>query len=456
MKSANTASKAATYLSWLTAAVLVLLPFHALLTTWAGSNFGHLDLWRIWKDLLLFFILLPGGLWLAWRSNDSRRWLLSSWEVRLAALYVFLFAAMGIWAYAGHRVTASALAYSLITNLRFILFFLICIVLAANSTFLVRNWQKILLAPAAVVLFFGLLQRFVLPIDFLRHFGYGPKTIPAYQNVDATSGFARIQSTMRGANPLGAYLVLIIPALVFIRQIIARYTLLAISLVVLFYSYSRSAMVGLVAAALVVAWVKQGGKLKGHLVAASAAAIVVVAASSIYLLKTSSFVQDVILHTSNKSTSSVTSNEARLQSIKSGALDVWHNPFGSGPGTAGPASFRNNNKPRIAENYFLQIGQEVGVLGMALFAAINVLVGWQLWQRRQNKMALILFASLVGLTCVNILSHAWADDTLSYLWWGLTGIALSPAILISGRHKRNGKNQQAQQETSNPISRIFS
>jgi len=36
-----------------------------------------------------------------------------------------------------------------------------------------------------------------------------------------------------------------------------------------------------------------------------------------------------------------------------------------------------------------------------------------------------LLASLIGLIFVNLVSHAWADDTLAYVWWGLAGIALS-------------------------------
>jgi O-antigen ligase len=104
---------------------------------------------------------------------------------------------------------------------------------------------------------------------------------------------------------------------------------------------------------------------------------------------------------------------------------------------------RNDHAPRIAENYYLQIGQEVGVAGMAVFAAINILIGKELWKRRQDPLSKILLATLIGLSVVNMLLHAWTDDTLAYLWWGLTGIALAPAILEPKR-KKNGKTKQAQ------------
>jgi hypothetical protein len=444
MRSVNTSNKLALYLSWLAGLIMVLVPFHALLTTWIGSNTGHLDAWRIWKDVLLAVVLTPGVMLLAWKSAPVREWLLTSWVSRLFALYEVLYIGMGAWAILNHRVTASALIYSLIINLRFIAFFLVCLVLASQSGFLRRNWQKIIFIPAAVILIFGLAQWLFLPADFLRHFGYGPNTIPSYQVVDVGSGLVRLQSTLRGANPLGAYLVFIIPLLIFIKRTSWRIAFGALAIFVLFYTYSRSALIGAAIAVLVFLAIKNRSILRSRLAIIIAALLLIAAATAIVGLRSSKQVQDVVLHTSKGSASSVTSNEARLNSIKSALSDIRHHPLGSGPGTAGPASYRNNNKPRIAENYFLQIGQEVGVLGMALFIAINILVARMLWRKREDDLAAALLASLVGLTFINLLSHAWADDTLAYLWWGLTGIALYPAILSSRRHKHNVQKQQSQ------------
>jgi len=101
--------------------------------------------------------------------------------------------------------------------------------------------------------------------------------------------------------------------------------------------------------------------------------------------------------------------------------------LGDGPGTAGPASYYNQGHPvRIAENYFVQVGQETGWLGLALFLLINVGVAALLYVKRDDPLALSLFASLIGLTLINLFSHAWADDTLAYVWWGLAGVALAP------------------------------
>jgi hypothetical protein len=58
---------------------------------------------------------------------------------------------------------------------------------------------------------------------------------------------------------------------------------------------------------------------------------------------------------------------------------------------------------------------------------------------RFDYLALGLLAALLGITFVNLLSQAWTDNTLSYLWWGLAGIALSP-VLASAKGKTGASN----------------
>jgi O-antigen ligase len=120
--------------------------------------------------------------------------------------------------------------------------------------------------------------------------------------------------------------------------------------------------------------------------------------------------------------------------------DIVSHPQGGGVGTAGPADFYNPGIARIAENYFLQIGQEAGIIGMALFIAICLFVGGLLYKLRAEPLAMALFVSLIGITFVNLLSHAWTDDTLAYIWWGLAGVALAP--ILAGRQKANGKKRK--------------
>jgi len=389
---------------------------------------------------MLIVLSLPLVFWLVLRDKNLRQWFARSSIVRLVGLYILIHLALGLWALKTDRVNSAALVYALGINLRFFGFFLVCLVAAATSSLLVRQWPKIVLWPAAIVIAFGLAQHYLLSDDFLKHFGYGPKTILPYETVDANSRYIRVQSTLRGANPLGAYLVLVVPAgLAMLRHKVVTCILFALAGgVLLFYSYSRSAWLGTAMAAVVLFWLLWQHLPRWWVV--SLAALIVLFAGSIYGLRSDQSVQDIFFHTSRSSMSPKSSNVVRGSAIKDALNDVWHQPLGRGPGTAGPASFRNNHSARIAEDYYLQIAQEVGVIGLAIFLSVVLLTAKQLWLLRQGTLAKVLLASLVGISFVNLVSHAWADDTLSLLWWGLAGVACAPAITTAMRrpaHRRS-------------------
>jgi len=137
-------------------------------------------------------------------------------------------------------------------------------------------------------------------------------------------------------------------------------------------------------------------------------------------------VQNVILH-ADKSTVLEDPNQLRVRFFKESVQDIVQNPLGHGPGTAGLVSVRNNRQGTILnENCYLQIGTEVGLIGLALFVAILIWVGIRLW-RAQNPVARALLASFVGLALTNFLVHIWSNEAVAYTWWGLAGIVLAAA-----------------------------
>lgn len=431
---------------WLTTAIMVLVPFQALITTWPGSNLGHLDLLRIWKELLLIPLTL-GALWLVYRDKNRFIQLFRNKLILIILFYILLHIGLGLSAYLSHKVNRSALIYGMLINLRFLVFFVDCLVVASFSTWLGKNWRQILLWPALIVISFGLLQHFVLPKDFLRHFGYGPKTIPAFQTVDQKPQYARLQSTLRGPNPLGAYLVLIITTAAYFftkkrqRSVWAVYILL--TSVVLFFTYSRSAWLGATLSVLSLAYYLFSNRLWRKRLTLALACIFIIFGGLILAFRNNNTVQNTFFHTDETSTSSQSTNQVHSQALAQGLSSLAEEPFGSGPGTAGPASARNDGNVRIAENYFVQIGQEVGIIGLITFLVINSMIFKYLWQNRSQTLPKVLAASLIGLTVINLISHAWTDDTLSILWWGLAGVALSPVIL----NKKRNRNE-IQRETT--------
>lgn len=426
--------------------ILVLMPFHAVLTTWLASSVNHFDLLRIWKDLLMVPIGL-GALWVVYQNRLFDRFEKLKPLVVLIVIYGLLEIVLGIWAVMSHRVNASAMIYGWINDLQYLAFFIITLLVAAKVP-LKKYWPQLLLIPAGLVVIFGLLQHFILPADFLRHFGYGPHSLPLYETVDQKTAYIRLQSTLRGPNPLGAYLILIITALIgaFVkfkkqRQLFTA-SLLA-SLVVLFFSYSRSAYIGIILAWCLLVFLSLRGVFAKKIILFGVAGFLIIGTTSIFALRQNDHVQNIFFHTDEHSRSSESSNYVRGKALKSGLKDIWHEPLGQGPGTAGPASARNDHQARIAENYYLQIGQELGIMGLAIFLAINYYIFIYLWQQRKDILSAVLLASFAGISFVNLLSHAWSDDTLSIIWWGLAGIALAPAILNTNKYSRHEKTKKA-------------
>jgi hypothetical protein len=109
---------------------------------------------------------------------------------------------------ANGTVSAKAMWYGILVDSRFLVFFMAMMVLAAKDDWLGRQWQRLLFIPAILVAAFAILQYLILPYDFLKHFGYGDSTISPYETINHNLNHIRVASTLRGSNPLGAYLVL--------------------------------------------------------------------------------------------------------------------------------------------------------------------------------------------------------------------------------------------------------
>jgi hypothetical protein len=361
------------------------------------------------------------------KEPKLRKALLASRLNQLILTYAALTIIWGVIAWLLDKVTLKALGYGLVVNLRFLAFFLVVWVAAQKVPKLFSAWPKWLTWSLGLVILFGLLQYFVLPYDFLRHFGYGEQTIFPYETINHNLDDIRVFSTLRGANPLGAYLVLVVSvlAVAWRKQLRSwRGGLQVVALLILFLSFSRSAWIGMALSLATIVWLSvKSERLKKIGLVIGVGGVILVALIG-FSARDNTTVQNVLFHTNEKSTIRTSSNEGHASALKDGLKDMEHEPLGGGVGSAGPASVYAH-KTRIAENYFIQIGQETGWLGFLLFLAINVYLALALWARRQDPLALGLLAALVGLTFINLLSHAWTDDTLAYLFWGLAGVALA-------------------------------
>ncbi len=334
----------------------------------------------------------------------------------------------------------------LMIDLRYVAFFILawsCVKLFPKS----RAWfVKVGIGGALVVMVFALLQVFVLPRDILAHIGYGKTTIEPYLTVDLNDAFVRINSTLRGPNPLGAYagiVLAVVAAAIGYRKVprqVWQYILVGVLViggaVSLYVSYSRSAIVagiGMVVIALAVslrnklsreAWI--GGSI-----------VLCMAAGAVVALQGPAFVSNVILHENPGGGSEQKSNEGHVESLEQGGARVLAQPFGAGVGSTGSASLYGDNGV-IIENQYLFVAHEAGWLGLGLFTWLFVTVLLRLWQRRKEYLALGMFASGLGLAAIGLLLPVWADDTVAIVWWGLAATALGGKEMYV-RHKTKQK-----------------
>jgi hypothetical protein len=414
------------------ATILVLVPFHAFLTVWLSSGVGHYTVLRLWKEVLLL-VAGTAACYLLLKSADLKQRIRKYWLWRLVAAYVLLTIVAGAISYTHGSVTLKAVLYGELLNVRPFVMLIVAWVAATTVPWLYTQWHRLVLWPAAGVVTIGLLQYFVLPHDVMKHFGYNAKTIWPYETIDHKTTYIRIRSTLRGANLLGGYMILVLgllgTKLLATRKRLVVLAAVVASLVVMFASGSRGAWLGLIAAAMTFGWLRLNSRQARQLFLEVLAMSLIVVSGTVVLLRNNDFVQNTVFHTDEHSTSKVSSNSAHVAYSIDAAKEIITEPLGRGPGTAGPASVYNAGHPaRIAENYFLQIGQETGWLGLGLFLAIYALLAWELWLRRKLLLAQVLLASLAGLSVMALLMHIWTDDTIAYLWFGLAGILLAQPL----------------------------
>jgi hypothetical protein len=279
---------------------------------------------------------------------------------------------------------------------------------------------------------FAILQVFVLPRDVLTGIGYDKNmTIAPYLTVDENADYVRINSTLRGPNPLGAYAVIVLSILLAATikesKRFGRYKVVALiaglgMIAALWASYSRSALAVFAVAITIVIGATVGRRLPRKWWIISAVAIGVIV-GGLVVGKNSEFVSQVILHENPTGGSVVSSNDDHVSSLMDGTGRVMRQPLGAGVGSTGSASLFGD-QPLVIENHYLFVAHEVGWLGLVLFCVIFGVVLVRLWKQRQDYLALGLCASGIGLAFIGLLLPVWADDTVAIIWWGLAAVAL--------------------------------
>ena len=408
--------------------IMVLMPFHAFISTWGGTAIGPLWLWKSWKEILLGILMI---LVIAWLSANSHRWKSLAQDKLFWLIVAFVGALMLISVYFASVNGRDATAAGFAMDTRYLLVFGIGYVLFRFGKFswpnIRRNIALFLITAGTIVAAIGLLQVWVLPADFLVQFGYDKHlTIAPYVLIDENPDALRAFATLRGPNDFGAFLILpLMLSVLFAHRNKWFICSVVIILAGIFASGARSAWIGAIVSLAMLAVLMFGGRVIRSrnvigIAVTSVAAIVIVGLLAVNIPA----VRLAVFH-SSPGDSSLTegSTDQHWAATMNGVQRVVDRPLGCGAGCAGPASYYSS-QPHISENYYVQIAEEVGVIGLGLWIAIIGIIARRLWQRREDWLACALLASFAGLSVIGFWLHVWSDDPLSLTVWAVTGAIL--------------------------------
>ncbi|MBI1812683.1 hypothetical protein HY285_05000 [Candidatus Peregrinibacteria bacterium] len=467
------------------------LPFHAFLVTVltrmiAGPGHAPLTMLTLWKEILLAIIVLIALLeWNAAILDRERRSdvLQFDWIDGLILILLNLAIVVSAAAHVSLGQFFVGLKYDFIGPLSF----LVLRRVAWSGTFLHRM-SMMLPVIGGVLALYGI-DSFFLPQNFFSALGYsdyhslympsGP--IAAFQQIVGT-GIRRIQSVMSGPNQYGLWILIpwcfalqtwlqqpslrrSICSIDAVKALVRRarpaeipafpwyLLLLAIAL---FLTFSRTAWIA-VALVTIIALLHRNKELlrswfnrRVGFAVAAVAIILFVAFPAVFFR--------------------LSSTRGHVDRPIDGIVTILAHPFGLGLGSAGPASNRGSDAcvflepnddpswaksipnlcvyvgsvkvqpardcrcPLLPENWYLQMGIEMGVAGFGLYVALVILVlkklrrakgegqltkGSQFAIRNSQFATQAVFLIFLGLSIAGLFLHSWEDSAAAYTVWML-------------------------------------
>jgi len=475
--------------------LLVLLPFHALFVTVvtkliAGSGHAPLTILALWKEGLLGVILVMALVELALRTK-SRVGLSSPANM----LRYGLRSGAGLLSMTQRGVSKArldlpdALIIALIilaipvTFLQrdlgdFLLGFKYDFVPLVAFLILRRvewspNFMKkamdALLIVGCIVAGFGVIS-YVLPQSFFTLLGYsdlhslyladGP--LAPFQQIGGL-GLRRLQATMSGPNQLGLWLLLpfsiallhVVEAIKNQHMLAKKTAILLVILGAIFFTFSRSAWVATGVITFIVLYRHSSKPIFWRMSVAAGVLLLIIGITA------ASLAPNVLVR--------LASSRGHIERPIEALMTMIAHPFGLGLGSAGPASNRTSdtcvqldagsdatwaqahpnlcvfvaheqvqpmgktcNCPLLTENWYLQIGVELGWVGFVLFVSLIffiILLVSRGVNPPANAMRLVALLFLVGICIAGLFLHAWEDAAVAYTVWILVAVAL---------HAKNG------------------
>jgi hypothetical protein len=421
----------------------------------AGVRGTTLTAITAWKEILLAVALLH-VLLDAWHARRLPfRWSPADWLAvafaALASIYV-LIPQSALDGAAGHKAIALALRHDVVPVGAYFL---------GRSLVLRRDdlsrigWT--LLGVGAFVAALGIVDMYAVSINwwrtngvidyFHRHLGYdyhgtGTRTesngavygLPEnfIYNVGNDKPFLRrLVSTF--LSPLASGYLFVVALLIGLRN---RALAIALSVVVaagLLFTFSRSSLVALAAALVVLAVLR-----RRPYELAAAAVVIAVAVGWVHLFPkigpTGHFTKADLTYQHSQAKNgpsgtftAVSENEPSLHehwtSLKDGVHTMVHHPQGYGLGNVGQTASRTGTPLKAGESNYTELGVELGVLGSLLWIAWNL---GALWLIRSEVRIAAAFAAILALA---IQTDVIGDPWVAYCMWGLVGASVPKSVL---------------------------
>jgi hypothetical protein len=221
----------------------------------------------------------------------------------------------------------------------------------------------------------------------------------------------------------------------------------AIAFLGLLFAFTRSALVALPVGLLFVAFASRRWAVAGLVLATAAAAIGFAAVYPDVAPRTHFLASDLAyqrhhakvrgslpeghpLQTS--ATFSDPSEQSHLAELRTGARSLLDHPQGYGVGNSGATAARFRVTPRAGESFYLELGADAGVGGLALWLLFTLLTVWGLVTVVRGRASAYVrrfaagtLAAGVSIALLAVISDVWGAPWLSYVLWWFSGAALT-------------------------------
>ena len=261
----------------------------------------------------------------------------------------------------------------------------------------------------------------------------GALALQPQHTVGATS-IVRLQAVLAGPNALGLYLLAIIGFALSSRTKLTTYAAsdlseqapllqrsgmrgyLLLTTVLLVFTFSRSAWLGLIALIVVALWQYFSQRKMLNKFVIGLFITIILAFGGYLIIPKSLTVRQLLTHDS--------SNSERLEQYKR----IWQEKndiglLGRGSGSAGPSSqLRLDGGPnRWTENVYLDIFEELGLVGLLLYLTLIFFVIRLAWQNHTSSYKFVL-PLLCGFAVAGLFINYYTGQVGLYLMWLAAGL----------------------------------